>query len=89
MCELSGRAENVVGEPAVTAAMHRMADEIERLRSLTRFQDGVIRIGDTACLASAEAEAIDRVAVAYELLPTQGGEAGFRHPARIAGAADS
>ena len=30
------------------------ADEIERLRSLTRFQDGVIRSGNTACLTQAE-----------------------------------
>jgi hypothetical protein len=31
---MAGRAyaDNVVGEPAITAAMHRMADEIERLR---------------------------------------------------------
>ena len=74
MYELSGRAENVdwsdvamagrayadniVGEPAVTAAMHRMADEIDRLRSLTRFQDRVIRSGDTACLTDAEREAV-------------------------------
>ena len=28
--------------------------EIDRLRSLTRFQDGVIRSGDTACLTQAE-----------------------------------
>jgi hypothetical protein len=78
MYELSGRAENVdwsdvamagrayadniVGEPAVTAAMHRMADEIDRLRSLTRFQDGVIRSGDTACLTQAEREAVGRAA---------------------------
>lgn len=49
MYELSGRAEgvdwsdvaaagrayadNIVGEPAVTAAMHSMADEIDRLRA--------------------------------------------------------
>lgn len=88
MYELSGRAENVdwsdvamagrayadniVGEPALTAAMHRMADEIDRLRSLTRFQDRVIRSGNTACLTGSEREALERVSVAYELLPTEG-----------------
>lgn len=87
MYELSGRAENVdwsdvamagrayadniVGEPAVTAAMHRMADEIDRLRSLARFQDRVIRSGDTACLTDSEREALERASVAYELLPTE------------------
>lgn len=36
--------------------------EIDRLRSLTRFQDGVIRSGDTACLTQAEREAVGRAA---------------------------
>lgn len=35
--------------------------EIERLQSLTRFQDGVIRSGDVACLTTAEREAIHHV----------------------------
>ena len=34
------------------------ADEIERLRSLVRFQDTVIRSGDVACLTAAERRAI-------------------------------
>lgn len=52
--------------------LKKAADEIERLRSLTRFQDRVIRSGDTACLTQAEETALDRVAIAYELLPTDG-----------------
>lgn len=38
--------------------LKQAADEIERLRSLVRFQDGVIRSGDVACLTEAEREAI-------------------------------
>jgi hypothetical protein len=38
--------------------MDEAAKEIERLRSLVRFQDGVIRSGDVACLTSDEREAI-------------------------------
>ena len=33
---------------------HEAAGEIERLRSLVRFQDAVIRSGDVACLTEAE-----------------------------------
>lgn len=40
------------------------AGELERLRSLTRFQDRVIRSGDTATLTSDEREAL-AVAAAY------------------------
>jgi hypothetical protein len=39
------------------------AAEIERLRSLTRFQDGVIRSGDVACLTQAEREALEVASV--------------------------
>ena len=40
--------------------------EIDRLRSLTRFQDGVIRSGDVACLTGAERTAIEH-AISREL----------------------
>lgn len=43
--------------------MDEAAKEIERLQSLVRFQDRVIRSGDVACLTSEEREAIE-VAVA-------------------------
>ena len=36
----------------------RLLDERERLMSLTRFQERVIRSGDTACLTDAEREAL-------------------------------
>lgn len=35
------------------------ADEIERLRRLTRFQDNVIRSGDVACLTKRERAALE------------------------------
>jgi uncharacterized coiled-coil protein SlyX len=38
--------------------MDEAADRIERLESLTRFQDRVIRSGDTATLAVEEREAV-------------------------------
>lgn len=41
-----------------SALLEEAAAEIERLRSLTRFQDGVIRSGDVACLTQSEREAI-------------------------------
>jgi hypothetical protein len=37
----------------------RLLDERERLMSLTRFQERVIRSGDTACLTDAEREALE------------------------------
>ena len=43
--------------------------EIDRLRSLTRFQDGVIRSGDTACLTQAEREAVEAMAGCAEGAP--------------------
>lgn len=52
--------------------MEEAAGEIERLQSLTRFQDRVIRSGDTATLTESEREAVNRATVAYELLPTEG-----------------
>ena len=67
--EASLRAEQE-GEPI--ALLDDAAGEIERLQSLTRFQDRVIRSGDTARLTQAEAAALDRVVIAYELLPTEG-----------------
>lgn len=42
-----------------SALLEEAAAEIERLRSLTRFQDGVIRSGDVACLTQAEREAVE------------------------------
>ena len=58
---MAGRAyaDNLVGEPGISRVMHLMADEIEKLRSLTRFQDRVIRSGDTAVLTTAEREAVE------------------------------
>jgi hypothetical protein len=53
---LVGVAEFVGREPR--AVLYEAVKEIERLRSLTRFQDGVIRSGDVACLTTAEREAI-------------------------------
>ena len=61
--ERSLRAEQE-GEPL--ALLDEAADEIERLRSLTQFQDGVIRSGDVACLTGAEREAIEH-AISREL----------------------
>lgn len=49
--------------------MDEAAGEIERLRSLTRFQDGVIRSGDVACLTQAEREAVHYAASALEHFP--------------------
>ena len=42
-----------------SALLEEAAAEIERLRSLTRFQDGVIRSGDVACLTQSEREALE------------------------------
>lgn len=39
--------------------VHEAAGEIEKLRSLVRFQDRVIRSGDTACLTSEEKASLD------------------------------
>lgn len=44
--------------------MSDTAGEIERLKSLTRFQDRVIRSGNVACLTQSEREAI-WFAIAY------------------------
>lgn len=38
--------------------MERLQDEVERLRSLTRFQNRVIRSGNTATLTEAERDAV-------------------------------
>jgi hypothetical protein len=46
-----------------SALLEEAAAEIERLRSLTRFQDGVIRSGDVACLTQAEREALEVASV--------------------------
>lgn len=51
------------GDDAIAAVGELTAHlegEVERLRSLTRFQDRVIRSGDTACLTTAEREAVER-----------------------------
>lgn len=50
------------------------AEEIERLRSLTRFQDGVIRSGDTACLTEAERGAIADAADRYASVTPESAE---------------
>ena len=42
-----------------SALLEEAAAEIERLRSLTRFQDGVICSGDAACLTQSEREAVE------------------------------
>lgn len=44
--------------PQASQLFEEAVAEIERLRSLVRFQDGVIRSGDVACLTQAEREAI-------------------------------
>ena len=45
--------------PQASQLFEEAIAEIERLRSLVRFQDGVIRSGDVACLTQAEREAIE------------------------------
>ena len=40
--------------PQASQLFEEAIAEIERLRSLVRFQDGVIRSGDVACLTEAE-----------------------------------
>lgn len=54
----------IPGEPC--GIYYDAANEIERLRSLVRFQDKVIRSGDVACLTQAERQAIKEAADAYE-----------------------
>ncbi len=49
-----GETFQIKNEPDLTAA-----NEIERLRSLVRFQDGVIRSGDVATLTDAERDALE------------------------------
>ena len=61
---LVGVAEFVVGEPR--AALYEAVKEIERLRSLTRFQDRVIRSGDVACLTKAERDAVEGAIIHME-----------------------
>jgi hypothetical protein len=53
-------------ERRLYAETQDLEEEIERLRSLVRFQDGVIRSGDVACLTSDEREAIEK-AIGREL----------------------
>jgi hypothetical protein len=45
--------------PQASQLFEEAIAEIERLRSLVRFQDGVIRSGDVACLTEAEREALE------------------------------
>lgn len=45
--------------PQASQLFEEAIAEIERLRSLVRFQDGVIRSGDVACLTEAERRAIE------------------------------
>ena len=45
---------------AVSELTAHLEGEIERLRSLTRLQDGVIRSGDVACLTELERASITR-----------------------------
>lgn len=56
----------------ISGHRYRAECDVERLQSLTRFQDGVIRSGDVACLTQAERQALERAAIAYELLPSEG-----------------
>jgi hypothetical protein len=46
--------------------MDEAAGEIEKLRSLTRFQDNVIRSGDVACLTEGEREALEWASSSHE-----------------------
>lgn len=54
--------------------MDEAAGEIERLRSLTRFQDGVIRSGDVACLTDAERKAVADAADRYASITPESAE---------------
>jgi hypothetical protein len=55
----------IVWEPELGDTLEDAANEIEKLRSLTRFQDGVIRSGDVATLASDERNAVRQAADAF------------------------
>lgn len=57
---------DVNAQPA-SDLMDEAAGEIEKLQSLTRFQDRVIRSGDTATLTSDERATLKRAAEAYGL----------------------
>jgi nicotinic acid phosphoribosyltransferase len=56
----------------------RLLDERERLMSLTRFQERVIRSGDTACLTDAERDAIEWAAFEFDGLRPDSGKAAKR-----------
>lgn len=46
--------------------VHEAAGEIEKLRSLARFQDRVIRSGDVACLTIDERASLDKAISEFE-----------------------
>jgi|LakMenE01Jun11ns_1017448.scaffolds.fasta_scaffold9945457_5 hypothetical protein len=52
----------IAREPQLGDTLEEAASEIEKLRSLTRFQDGVIRSGDVATLATDERIAVQHAA---------------------------
>lgn len=67
MTDIVERLRNyVVWEPDVGETMEDAANEIERLRSLVRFQDGVIRSGDVATLTDGEREALEWASSSHE-----------------------
>lgn len=55
----------IAWEPELGDTLEYAANEIEKLRSLTRFQDGVIRSGDVATLASDERDAVRQASDAF------------------------
>lgn len=61
MSDLIDRIKSLryVHVPQASQLFEEAIAEIERLRSLVRFQDGVIRSGDVACLTQEEREAIE------------------------------
>lgn len=67
MTDIVERLRNEVAwEPEVGELMEDAAREIERLRSLTRFQDNVIRSGDAATLTDSEREALEWASSSHE-----------------------
>ena len=53
------RGLRYVHVPVASQLFEEAVTEIEKLRTLTRFQDRVIRSGDVACLTQEEREAIE------------------------------
>lgn len=83
------------GDDAIAAVGEftaHLEGEVERLRSLTRFQGGVIRSGDVACLTQSEREAVRFAATAAlpetEKLGGVAGELCRTHAATLRGLLD-